>query len=395
MTRGGDISSPRLTRVGWVLLVTVLMSTIATPVRAHPASVAAATARIDRSGEVELGLNIDVLAWALNDSPVRVPDRAMLALLEGSDAALEIRLDQARARMAHQLYLVADGQRLAVSKLDTPSVRDIRAVLAHASQIRLPVLLACHATFALPPQTQCVSFGFPEVVGPLMLTVECPNAEPYSEALSEGATTGEIPVQIAPQAAVHRSGLGLFLLQFGQFIRLGFNHIIPMGWDHVLFVLGLFLLGGRISTLLWQVSVFTLAHSVTLGLALYGVLQARASIVEPLIAASILLVAIDNLRGPRLHAWRLAVIFVFGAIHGLGFAGALQQLALPRGEYLWALAGFNVGIEVGQFAVVSAAMLSVGWWRRSEKYRRWVVIPGSVCIGCIAIFWTLTRTFLV
>ena len=128
---------------------------------------------------------------------------------------------------------------------------------------------------------------------------------------------------------------------------LGFTHIVPDGLDHVLFVLGLFLLTGRARSILWQVSAFTAAHSITLGLSLYGVITAPASLVEPMIALSIAYVAIENLFLSELRTWRLALVFAFGLLHGMGFAGALRDLGLPRSEFLTALVTFNLGVEGG------------------------------------------------
>ena len=160
---------------------------------------------------------------------------------------------------------------------------------------------------------------------------------------------------------------------------------------HVLFVLGLFLLSPRLRPLLWQVTAFTVAHSITLALSLYGVVSLPASIVEPLIALSIAFVAVENICSTRLRAWRVGVVFLFGLVHGMGFAGALKDAGLPRGRYALALVGFNVGVELGQLTVIAAALAVVGWWRRRDWYRRVIVVPASSAIAAIAVCWTIVR----
>jgi hypothetical protein len=177
----------------------------------------------------------------------------------------------------------------------------------------------------------------------------------------------------------------------GQYLWLGLTHIVPKGLDHVLFVLGLFLLSRRWRSVLWQVSAFTLAHSVTLGLGMYGLIEAPASVVEPLIAISIAYVALENLFLSELKAWRLALVFAFGLLHGMGFAGVLHELGLPRGEFLAALVGFNVGVEAGQLLVIAMAFALVGWFQAYPTYRRRVVVPASLAIAGVAVYWTVER----
>jgi len=131
------------------------------------------------------------------------------------------------------------------------------------------------------------------------------------------------------------------------YLQLGYRHILPLGFDHILFVLSLFLLSPRLKPVLWQATAFTIAHSVTLGLAMYHVIDPPAKIIEPLIALSIMYVALENIFSPRLKASRIGVVFLFGLVHGLGFAGALGQLGLPQNAYLLSLVMFNVGVEMG------------------------------------------------
>jgi hypothetical protein len=176
------------------------------------------------------------------------------------------------------------------------------------------------------------------------------------------------------------------------YLQLGFQHILPLGFDHILFVLSLFLLSPKLKPVLWQATAFTIAHSVTLGLAMYKVITPPEKIVEPLIALSIMYVALENIFSPRLKATRIGVVFLFGLIHGLGFAGALSQLGLPQNAYLLSLIMFNVGVELGQFTVILLAwFLLAKWFGQKPYYRRAIVIPLSVLIAVIAAIWTIQR----
>ena len=178
------------------------------------------------------------------------------------------------------------------------------------------------------------------------------------------------------------------------YLRLGYTHILPRGLDHVLFVLGIFLLCVDLKPVLWQVSAFTLAHTITLALTVYGVVSLSPRVVEPLIALSIVYVAVENVFTSKLHAWRPVVVFCFGLLHGMGFAGVLNEIGLPRSEFVPALLSFNLGVECGQLSVILAAFLAFGLpFRRKVWYRQRIVIPGSLVIAAIGLYWSIQRLF--
>ncbi|MCB1035436.1 MAG: HupE/UreJ family protein, partial [Acidobacteria bacterium] len=177
-----------------------------------------------------------------------------------------------------------------------------------------------------------------------------------------------------------------------QYLVLGFTHILPKGLDHILFVLGLCLLCTRLRPLLVQVTTFTFAHTISLGLSTYGIVSLPSSVVEPLIALSIVYVAAENVLSPELSRWRVLLVFVFGLLHGLGFAGVLGELGLPRSAFVTALATFNVGVELGQLAVITLAFLLLASWSRHRAwYRQRIVVPVSLLIAAVGLFWTLQR----
>jgi hydrogenase/urease accessory protein HupE len=178
-----------------------------------------------------------------------------------------------------------------------------------------------------------------------------------------------------------------------QYLRLGFTHILPKGTDHILFVLGIFLLSVRLKPVLMQVTAFTIAHTITLALTIYGVVSLSPSIVEPLIAISIVYVAVENVVSPRLSPWRVALVFGFGLLHGMGFAGVLSQLGLPRSEFLTGLLCFNLGVELGQLTVILGAFLLIGLPMRNKHwYRSRVMIPASLAIAAVGLYWAIQRT---
>ncbi len=176
------------------------------------------------------------------------------------------------------------------------------------------------------------------------------------------------------------------------YLKLGYHHILPFGMDHILFVLSLFLLSPNLKPLLWQATAFTLAHSITLGLAMYQIVRAPAGIVEPLISLSILYVALENIFSPRLKPSRIGIVFLFGLVHGMGFAGALGQLGLPTNAYLLSLVMFNAGVELGQLTIIiTAYFLLSKWFGQRPWYRNRIVIPLSAAIAVMAAIWTVER----
>jgi hypothetical protein len=176
------------------------------------------------------------------------------------------------------------------------------------------------------------------------------------------------------------------------YLQEGFKHIVPLGLDHILFVLGLFLLSPKLKPILYQATAFTIAHSITLGLAMFNVIAPASSIVEPIISLSIVFIAVENIFSASLKKWRLAIVFAFGLIHGMGFAGALAELGMPQKDYLTSLVMFNIGVELAQISIILAAWLLIGkWFAQKFWYRKLVVLPASILIAIIALYWTVER----
>lgn len=236
----------------------------------------------------------------------------------------------------------------------------------------------------LPAGARSLRWYYGMVADPYPLTLTLPDGSTRTEWVQGDAWSTALPLGGTLVARPWQTRLR-------EYLWLGYTHILPKGVDHLLFVAGLFLLAARLRPVLVQVTTFTVAHSVTLGLALYDVVSLPSRVVEPLIALSIVYVAIENLRTHTLSARRVALVFLFGLLHGLGFAGVLTGLALPRSDVALGLAGFNLGVEGGQLTAIAVLALALGPWRDRPWYRRRVVVPASIAIALVGAYWTVTR----
>ena len=177
-----------------------------------------------------------------------------------------------------------------------------------------------------------------------------------------------------------------------EYIQLGFTHVIPLGFDHILFILCLFFHCTNLKSIVLQCSIFTIAHSLSLGSASYGLVMPNEHVVEPLIALSILFTAIENMVSTKINTSRLVLIFAFGLIHGLGFAAALKDIGIPKEQFLATMVAFNIGVEIGQFVVILVAYLLVSkWFAAKTWYKDRIVYPISSAIACIALYWFIER----
>ena len=289
--------------------------------------------------------------------------------------------------------LLADGAPVELT-LDRATVPDVaNEELARVSDLVL--------RGSVPAGTTSVQVAWPDGAGDLILRQQGVEA-PFTGLISGGDSAGPIAVAGGDEASGWQT--------FGAYIPVGFDHILPKGLDHILFVLGLFFLSTKLGPLLWQVTAFTLAHTVTLALGALGLVNIPGSIVEPLIAASIVYVAVENIFARGLNRWRPAIIFGFGLLHGLGFASVLGDFGLPEGQFIPALIGFNIGVELGQLTVIALAAIALWLGVKAARmsdldgqeetitdynvmFRAWSM-TGSLIIALIAIYWVIERTLL-
>ena len=225
--------------------------------------------------------------------------------------------------------------------------------------------------------------------------------------LTEDSEDGEV-VSILPgnsftlvrqQAAAGASGNSAAVLEtkpadqpsaFLGWIRSGYLHVVPLGYDHILFILGMFLMVPKWKPLLLQSTMFTLAHSLTLALSVLGWVDLPSKLLQILIALSIAFIGIENLVAPKLGKLRMAIILGFGMIHGIGIASGLGEKLrdLPRAKLTEPLIGYNLGVELAQITILAAAFL---FFLPLKKWEKTAFTTGSVVISCAGIAWMIER----
>lgn len=350
------------------------------------------------TADLVLRINLEAFLAGINLDQVTDTNEAENA--EDYDVLRALAGEQIAARAPQLLagwnalpLLIVDGQPVAL--------RHVAVVMPKETDIELARVAEWTLQGDVPSAAGTAQVIWPAGAGAMVLRQQGVD-EPFTGYLSGGETS---PV-ITLAGGDAQSGWQAFV----SYIPVGFDHILPQGLDHILFVLGLFLLSTRLGPLLWQVSAFTLAHTVTLALGALGLVNVPGSIVEPLIAASIIYVAVENIFGDGLSRWRPLVVFGFGLLHGLGFASVLGDFGLPEAQFIPALIGFNVGVEVGQLTVI--AMAAVLIWlavraaakaplesdqtavRSYPVMFRAVSVTGSLLIAIIGLWWVIERVFL-
>jgi hypothetical protein len=378
----------RCSSAGWSALTFGLLATIVTLVllatgvaAAHPLTFTDTTVVLRADGTFQADLIVDLDALALG-APQSADDAELVAALTAltPDEFAE-QLDGVRRLFQRRVRFRFDGTPVPFDV----TFPDYGAPAATDSLIPTLLGLTARLTGNVPPEATELEFFASRAFSDVNLTIRDEARNLTLQALVEAGARSDPFTLAGPVEPRSAWSIG------GTYLRLGFLHIVPRGLDHVFFVLGLFLLGSQLRPLVWQISAFTVAHAMTLSLAVFNVVSLAPAVVEPLIALSIVYVAAENLLTHRLTAWRPMVVFGFGLLHGLGFAGALQELGLPDQERVLGLVSFNVGIELGQLLVIAAALLAVGWCRSKGWYRRRIVVPGSVAIAAAGLFWAVER----
>lgn len=384
--------------IGWVLVVFAAVCGWSPCALAHPAVATSALAKVDRSGNLEIHVHHDVLAFVLNDTSMKVGDDPMNALLDHPhEQELARLLIAAKERAGTLTHVWADDQAVTLEVKSYPTEQEVLDWAVKRSP-RLPVRMDMVLVAQLPSDAKNLRVRFPEILDPVVLTVESPGREAHVQLVRPGSDSELVDISIPPPAQApvsapepdQRPAQGLSARSIIGFLIMGFEHILPLGVDHVLFVVAICLLDLKAKSVVTQVTLFTIAHSLTLALTAVGMVVLPDRLVETLIAASIALVGIENFFARRVHAWRLIIIFGFGLVHGLGFAAAFKEATggvVTLGPVVW----FNVGVELGQLSVVALVALSVGWWRNKAWFRPRVAIPISAIIALAGMYWTIER----
>jgi hypothetical protein len=334
--------------------------------------------RADGSWSADVRCDLDALALGVSSS---IDSAALAAEIEALSPEEQDDLVAGLARLLERRVRVRfDGQ-------PAPFEATLPERGRHVGPGELPTALGLvvRLTGRTPEGVREVTFFASRAFPPVRLVVVRPgdSAGPV-EVVAAGAESR--PVPLTGERAPATTGE-----TFLRFAGLGVTHILPYGLDLVLFVVGLALLSPRLGPLLAQVTAFTLAHTLTLALSSYGVVSLSPRLVEPLIALSIAYVGIENAVSPRLRPSRLGLVFVFGLLHGLGFAGVLAEMGLPERGRLLALLAFNLGVEVGQLAVIALALAALGLWALARRDRITLARPASLAIAAIGLVWTVRR----
>ncbi len=357
-------------RFAALCLLAFLTALTPQPARAHSAPSSFADLRLGASGmEVSLQASATDLTHSL---PTVEPEMLMtpaIATRQGPTLA---------ATLLPRLQITADGTLLTGTLKSVEAIPDRKDVRLH--------------------------FWFPYQKMPRTLHVNAllfpydPRHKTFLNIFQEGTLEREAVLDKDAPALDFRAGSRQSILAvIKQFTFEGVHHIF-LGPDHILFILGLLFLGGSIKQLLKIVTAFTIAHSITLGLATFGILNPPARIIEPMIALSIVFVGVHSLlsksKNEGLRDPRLWFAFGFGFIHGFGFANALHEMSLPRYALGWSLFSFNLGVEFGQMCIVlAAAPLLALIGRRSLPLRRRVVTVGALGVILAGSFWFVQRAF--
>jgi hydrogenase/urease accessory protein HupE len=386
------------------VLVAIVWLVVAACIRtadAHPTLSSIALVKVAPDGTVQVRLIHDALAYALNDTSARISDPEMYALLAGPENELAAALQDGKERLQSGMQLMVDGKPLSLEIVEAPTVEAVRRWKIENPSRQLPMKMEFVARATLPRGAAEMTLKFPAVLADVLISVDRPGLEPSTLPLSPGETSPAIDVRMATGAASSGSAASeapknpaTVMEVAWRYTKLGYRHIMPEGTDHMLFVLGLFLLSPRIKSVLWQITAFTIAHSITLTLATLHLVTISSRIVEPTIALTIAFIGIENLVVKKVHPWRPVVAFIFGLVHGLGFASGLMEIGLPTGQLATGLIAFNVGVEGGHLTVLLAAYLVLGWWRDKPWYRKRISIPLSLLIAGVALFWMVQRVIM-
>ena len=362
-SRGERIVTRRLGRVGLGLLLLA-------------AGAAAAWAHVGRStGYASITISRGTVRYTLTLPTSALPSdmaEALRLTQTGSQQNREKLVDTIRTRVV----LHANGTRC------QPGPGQVLPSAFDATSFTMLVDFACGGTV----RELAVQDNIFDVLGPdhhTLAKIEAPSSTQQFVFASDSRQARFVVGDLAPGPSLRQGG----------FLRLGVEHILT-GYDHLLFLAALLLPGGRLVTLLKIITAFTAAHSITLALAVLGVVTIPGRLVECVIAASIVWVALENVLLARAPSRRWLVSFLFGLVHGFGFASTLTTLDLPSRNLALALLGFNLGVEAGQ-ALVVALLLPLLLWIRRWQWEPRLVRAASLTVAAVGFAWFVERLFFV
>lgn len=353
--------------------------------QAHP-SWKQSTAEVTTEGDhLRITLRIDVPPYLLGLTPQAAEVRTLDDFMFDDKAALGRKLAEAPLRLREELALEVSGQSPPLETPVFPSAEQVRTQMrSQPEEDRYPIILPVSTRCELPVGDGQVRIRFPRTLGDVLVTFRTAPDRLDMIVVPTGEWSDPVPITGSNRG---------FLATLAGFLRAGFSHVLPEGWDHALFMLAMFLSAPTLRMSLLRSLAFTLGHSLTLGLVWHGILASPGPWVEPLIAASIVIAGTFAALGRSTSRWALAGACAFGLLHGLGFAAAADFTRSGSTEVLGALAGFNIGIELAQLVVISAACLLVlpfaerPWFEtRLRRPLAWLAAAGGLWLlwDCIA-----------
>lgn len=366
-----------------VLGLLAVLGTASLNASAHTLRPAVATIVLNDAGSVsvEIKTNVEALIIGIgtehSDTDHSPKSEAYNKLRALPSAQLVSEFDGFAAQFLDDLRVETEAGKLKLELVDVlvPEPGDLE--LSRNSIISLKGKIAATA--------EQITWHWPEQYGSSVVRLSTPTSEePLTSWLQAGQASDPMPIA-GLNKPVDKTKIIIDYLVYG------FTHILPYGLDHILFVAGLCLLSMQLRPLLWQISAFTLAHTITLGLSIHGLINIPSNIVEPLIALSIAYIGIENCLLSKLNSWRIVVVFLFGLLHGMGFAGVLGDIGLSENALITALVSFNIGVELGQLTIIGLVFLVTLSIRQRSWYRPRVVIPGSLLLSIVGLYWTFER----
>ncbi len=370
----------------WIAMTALMLWTVCTPGFSYAHELRPVVAELQTDVEplqIHLRVNLESIVAGIGPEHSNAKDSAQAALYQqlrnSSPTSLATAFKHMQTGFLERIHIVDEDDHTSVTRVlsvNIPPVGDAR--LPRDSNITLSVDTA----------SKSLRWQWDEQLGPIIIREQ--NPQGFSQYLTAGQQSDIFTIDAKPNftTAYPYPALGNFV----NYAVVGIKHIIPKGLDHILFVVGIFLMAPAFKPIFWQVSMFTLAHSLTLALGITGVMSLPAIIVEPLIALSITIICVENLFRTQVGKARLSIVFVFGSLHGLGFAGVLGDIGVPADRFMSSLIAFNIGVEIGQLTVILACFAIAGWWLGDKaRYRRLLATPISCLIGGMGLYWSLQR----
>ena len=327
---------------------------------------------------------LHILTDRISKNTDKLDDKQLITLIESMSMNELLKLlSETTKHLKDNTFVQLNNQSLPFSQFVGPTLNEVKKLIRlPAGNQGYPVIYTGNGD--LSNVSGKITVQLPKLLGDTFLIITKPSH--LFIAQGEQSTEIELSDKNVEINVINEKVSTAFI-----YIYQGFIHIIPKGLDHILFVLALFLLTAKFSTLLWQVSAFTLAHTITLSLGIFGFVNISASIVEPLIALSIAYVAIENIYANKLKKWRIVIIFIFGLLHGLGFASVLLELGLAPSQYVVSLIAFNVGVEIAQITVLLLALVCLYRFQQKSWYRQRIIQPLSMVIAGVGLYWFIER----